>query len=65
MKFVVPSRGFCVSVKELNDALLWVTIEGMPGELEAQMWLSAYAIPQARVDEFGKHGVALLESIFA
>ncbi len=65
VKFVVPSRGFCVSVKELNDALLWVTIEGSPESLEAQVWLSAYAIPQAQVDEFSKHGADLLNRIFA
>jgi uncharacterized protein YndB with AHSA1/START domain len=65
VKFVVPSRGFCLSVKELNDALLWVTIEGAPGNLEAQVWLSAYAIPQARVDEFSKHGAELLNRLFA
>ncbi len=65
VKFVVPPRGFCASVKELNDALLWVTIEGVPGKLEVQLWLSAYSIPQARVDDFGRHGTELLERIFA
>jgi hypothetical protein len=65
VKFVVPRRGFCVTVKELNDALLWVTIEGAPGKLEAQLWLSAYAIPQAQVDDFSKQGAELLHRIFA
>jgi hypothetical protein len=65
VKSLVPSRGFCVSVKELNDAPLWVTVEGAPGKLEAQVWLSAYAIPQAQVDEFSKHGAELLNRLFA
>ena len=45
VEFVVPPRGSCVSVKELNDALFWVTIEGVPGSHEVQLWLSAYNVP--------------------
>ena len=65
VEFVVPPRGFCVTVKELNDALLWLTIEGVPGKHEVQLWLSAYAIPQHQVNEFAKHGAELLERLFS
>jgi hypothetical protein len=34
VEFVKELRGFCISVKELNDALFWVTIEGAPGKIE-------------------------------
>jgi hypothetical protein len=27
-EFIRPLRGFCVSVRELNEALLWFTVEG-------------------------------------
>ena len=64
LEFVVATRGFCVTVKELNDALLWLTIEGVPGEHEVQLWLSAYGVPQADVDAFERHGRALLEKLF-
>ncbi len=64
VEFVVPPRGFCVSVQELNDALLWLTIEGVAGQHEAQLWLSAYGVPQRQMDEFAKHGAALLDRLF-
>jgi uncharacterized protein YndB with AHSA1/START domain len=64
VEFVVAPRGFCVTVKELNDALLWLAIEGAPGQHEAQLWLSAYSVPQRQVDEFSKHGAELLERLF-
>ena len=34
-------------VGELNDALVWLTIEGLSGKIEAQLWLSAFGVPQA------------------
>jgi len=33
-EFLRPLRGFCVSVRELNDALFWLTVEGAPGKIE-------------------------------
>jgi hypothetical protein len=30
VQFLRAHRGFCVSIRELNDALLWVAIEGAP-----------------------------------
>jgi len=39
-------------VRELNDALLWLTIEGVPGKIEAQLWLSAFGVTQVQLDAF-------------
>jgi uncharacterized protein YndB with AHSA1/START domain len=63
VEFVRPPRGFCVSVRQLNDALLWLTIEGAPGQHEVQLWLSAYNLPQTKVAAFEKDWWAVLDSI--
>lgn len=63
-EFIRPLRGFCVSVRELNDALFWLTIEGSPGKIEAQVWLSAFGLPQSDVEEFAKKWEARLKQIF-
>jgi uncharacterized protein YndB with AHSA1/START domain len=63
--FVQPPRGFCVSVREMNDALLWLTIEGAPGKEEAQLWLSAFGIAPSEVLEFENEWKHRLESLFA
>lgn len=46
--FIMPPRGFCVTVESLNDALAWFTIEGASGAFEAQLWFSTYGLPQER-----------------
>jgi hypothetical protein len=46
VEFVRAGRGFCLSVRELNQALLWVTIEGAGEALLAQIWLSAFGLPE-------------------
>jgi hypothetical protein len=58
-------RGFCVSVRELNDALLWFTIEGMPGKIEVQTWLSAFGLPQPELDQFSTQWESRLKQIFS
>ena len=50
-EFIVPGRGFCVTVESLNDALAWLTIEGAGPELDVQFWFSTYGLPQAQVRE--------------
>jgi len=65
VEFVRPPRGFCISVRDLNDALLWVTIEGIAGEHEVQLWLSAYGVPQAEVESFEREWAGVLSRIFA
>ena len=52
-------------MNELNDVLLWVTIEGAPGKIEVQMWLSAFGIPQDRMEKFEKQWSAQLQKTFA
>jgi len=36
VEFVREQRGFCVTVRELKNALLLFTIEGSPGNIEVQ-----------------------------
>jgi len=50
-EFIVPGRGFCVTVASLNDALAWLTIEGGGPEHDAQLWFSTYNVPQSQVRE--------------
>jgi hypothetical protein len=52
VEFLREDRGFCFSIKELNDALFWLTIEGAPGQIEAQIWLSAFSLPESQVKQF-------------
>jgi hypothetical protein len=44
--------GFCISVRELNGALMRVTIEGAPGKIEVQIRLSALNIPHGTIRKF-------------
>ncbi len=64
-EFVRVNRGVCVSIRELNDALLWITIEGPPGKIEAQMWLSAFGLPQAQLDDFYWYWQKRLKEVLA
>jgi len=45
-------RGFCLTVRELNDALLLLTIEGLPGNIEIQAWLSTFSLQPSQVDAY-------------
>jgi hypothetical protein len=65
VEFVRQLRGFCLTVRQLNDALLWFTIEGVPGKIEVQAWLSAFGLAQSRVDEFARNWQARPAKIFA
>lgn len=51
VEFVVPTRGFCVSVDSLNNALAWLTIECAKAPHNVQFWFSIYGLPQSRVRE--------------
>jgi uncharacterized protein YndB with AHSA1/START domain len=64
VEFVREPRGFCLTVNELNDALLLLTIEGTPGNIEVQAWLSAFALDPSRVESFGKKWQQRLQEIF-
>ena len=65
VEFIVPPRGFCVTVDQLNDALFWLTIEGAAGKHEVQLWLSAYGVAQTDVDAFGRRWQGVLENLLA
>jgi hypothetical protein len=54
VEFAKPLRGFCLSVRKLNDALLWVTIEGAPEKIDAQISLSAFAVDEDRLNALEK-----------
>ena len=43
-------RGFCLRLKEWNDAMFWMTLEGTDGSIDAQLWISTFGLPQSRVD---------------
>jgi hypothetical protein len=53
-EFLRNARGFCLSVSELNDALFWLTIEGTPGKVEVQIWLSAFGLPAFELQRFSE-----------
>ncbi len=61
VEFVQPPRGFCVSVDELHAALLWLSIEGSGAKHEVQLWLSAYGVPQGRLDSLGNRWSGFLK----
>jgi uncharacterized protein YndB with AHSA1/START domain len=64
-EFLKPLRGFCISVRELNDALLWFTIEGSPGQIQVQAWLSAFELPQSELENFTAKWEPRLKEIFS
>jgi len=47
-------------VRHLNDALFLLTIEGIAGQHEAQIWLSTYNLSQAKVEAFEKNWALML-----
>jgi hypothetical protein len=53
-----------VTVRELNGGLLWITIEGPRDKVEVQAWLSAFSVPPAQVEAFGKKWQQRLQEIF-
>ena len=65
VQFTRPLRGFCVSVRELNDALLWFTIEGAPGKIEVQVRLSAFTLPKSEVDACAAKWGSRLKQLFS
>jgi hypothetical protein len=56
--FIMPPRGFCVTVA-------WFTIEGAGGTFEAQLWLSTYGLPQERVTQLESQWHAQMQKILA
>jgi hypothetical protein len=63
VEFVRQPRGFCISVRQLNDALFWLTIEGIAGQHDAQIWLSAYNLPGAKVEAFEREWGGVLSRL--
>jgi hypothetical protein len=63
VEFLLPPRGFCLSVEPLNDALAWLTIEGSGGKHDAQMWFSTYGLPEASVREIERKWAGELKRI--
>jgi len=64
VEFLREHRGFCLTVHEMNDALLWLTIEGAPESVEVQVWLSAFDLEPARVESFREKWQQRLQEIF-
>jgi uncharacterized protein YndB with AHSA1/START domain len=65
VEFVREPRGFCLSVRELNDALLWLTIEGVPGSTEVQAWLSTFGLEASKLESFEKTWERRLQEVFS
>jgi uncharacterized protein YndB with AHSA1/START domain len=63
--FILPPRGFCVTVDSLNGSLAWLTIEGTGGTYEAQLWFSMYRLPQERVTEMETQWTAQMKKILS
>jgi len=63
VEFIVPPRGFCLTVDALNGALYWLTIEGAGPDHETQVWLSAYGVPQTKVDAFQQQWNGVLANL--
>jgi hypothetical protein len=51
-------------VRELNDSLLLLAIEGAPGKIKVQAWLSAFSLPPSQVEAFGNKWEQRLHEIF-
>jgi uncharacterized protein YndB with AHSA1/START domain len=62
--FFAPPRGFCIVAENLGDSLLWATLEGSPGKIEVQLWLSAYTLEAKQVQEMGSRWQEVLQRIF-
>jgi hypothetical protein len=52
-------------VRELIDALMWVTIEGAPEKIEVQIWLSAFNIPHDTIRKFENDWSTQLQKKFS
>jgi hypothetical protein len=65
VQFLRAVRGLCVSVRELNDALFLVTVEGASGKIEVQNWLSSFNLPQDRIKKFEKDWSAHFQKQFS
>jgi transposase InsO family protein len=46
----------------MNDALLWLMIEGALEKHEAQLWLSVFGVPQ--LEQFGERWQQVLRTLF-
>lgn len=65
VEFLKPLRGFCISIRELNEALFWVTIEGTPDKIDAQIWLSAFNVAESELNSFEQRWSQRLREIFS
>lgn len=65
VELAVPLRGFCATVKPLNDALAWLTIEGAGPEHDVQLWFSTYGLPATQMKEIEDRWAGALKNIFA
>jgi len=64
VNFFVPPRSLCVTVKKLNDALLWVHLEKSEVGYEIWLWLSAYGFSPAEIKSLEARWQAQLQRLF-
>ncbi|NIR47874.1 SRPBCC domain-containing protein [candidate division KSB1 bacterium] len=59
-----PPMDFVATAENLNNALLRVWIEEYRGKRVANVWLSAYGLPEAEVAEFQARWTHVLQNLF-
>ena len=59
-----PPWDFCATVENLNNAFLRVRLDQLFGRREANIWLSAYDLPQPQVDSLRDRWTALLQKLY-
>ncbi len=63
VELVRPPRGFCIGVRELNDALVSLSIEGTGGEHDVQLWFSTYGVSQTKVEKIETQWTGIIGKI--
>lgn len=64
LQFMRMPWTFCLTVDNLNNALLWVNQEPIKDTTQIWIWLSAYGLPQAEVDSFRQRWQGRLQALF-
>jgi uncharacterized protein YndB with AHSA1/START domain len=64
VELVKEPRGICLRVTEWNDLLFWVSLEGGDGNVNGQIWISTFGVPQNRVDELNSIWSGRLKKLF-
>lgn len=64
VQFFRPPWGFCGTVENLKDSLVWLNLEKMGDNWQVAVWLSAYGWNQEEVDAFAARWQNHLRKLF-